>query len=130
MVIVLRVVAEDRHGLAHRGPDVVVVDARRHHADDHLEGARLRDLDLLDLEGVGRFALALLADDPGGHRLGQGAGLGADVGHVLDVNCHAVNRPPGSRAGGSYLAVAFVPPRPGDLCPGRVALRSWRPRTN
>ena len=62
-------VAHHRNGLAERGPHVVVVHARRHHAHDHLEGARLGYLDLLDLEGVLRFAEALLADHPGGHRL-------------------------------------------------------------
>ena len=73
-------------GLAERGPHVVVVHARGHHAHDHLEGARLGHLDLLELEGVARLALALLADDPGGHLLGQLAGLGADFGHVGQVN--------------------------------------------
>ena len=68
-------VAEDRDRLAERRPDVVEVDAGRHHPDDHLEGARLGDLDLLELEGVGRLALALLADHPGRHRLRQRAGL-------------------------------------------------------
>ena len=53
-------VAEDRDRLAERRPDVVEVDPRGHHADDHLEGAGLGDLDLLDLEGVLRLALALL----------------------------------------------------------------------
>ena len=73
MVAVLGVVAvaEDRDRLAERGPDVVEVDPRGHHADDHLEGARLGHLDLLDLEGVLGLALALLADHPRRHRLGQ-----------------------------------------------------------
>ena len=77
VVAVLRVVAvaEDRDRLAERRPDVVEVDARGHHADDHLEGPGLGDLDLLDLEGVLGLALALLADHPRGHRLRQGAGL-------------------------------------------------------
>ena len=81
VVAVLRVVAvaEDRHRLAERGPDVVEVHAGRHDADDDLEGRGLGDLDLLELEGVLRLALALLADDPGGHRLGQLAGLGVDT---------------------------------------------------
>jgi hypothetical protein len=69
-------VAHHRHGLAERRPHVVVVDPRGHHAHDHLERSRLGDLDLLDLEGVLRFAEALLADDPRGHRLRQLAGLG------------------------------------------------------
>ena len=60
VVVLLGVVAEHRDRHAARGPDVVEVDARRHHAHDHLERPRLRDLDLLDLEGVLRLALALL----------------------------------------------------------------------
>src|SRR6185436_2112434 len=66
-VVVLGVVAEHAHRHAERGPDVVVVHARGHHSDDDLHGARLGHLHLLDLEGVGRFALALLADHPGVH---------------------------------------------------------------
>ena len=54
-------VAEHRYRLAQRRPDVVVVHPGRHHPDDDLERAGLRDLDLLELEGVGRLALALLA---------------------------------------------------------------------
>jgi hypothetical protein len=46
--------------LAERRPDVVEVHAGGHDADDDLERARLGDLDLLDLEGVDRLALALL----------------------------------------------------------------------
>ena len=81
-------VAEDRDRLAERRPDVVEVDARRHHAHDHLEGAGLGDLDLLDLEGVLGLALALLADHPGGHRLGQLARLHVQLRHVGDVYGH------------------------------------------
>ena len=72
-------VLHHRHGLAERRPHVVVVHARGHHAHDHLEGAGLGDLDLLQLESVLRFAQALLADHPGGHRLGQLAGLGVNL---------------------------------------------------
>jgi len=68
-------VAEHRHGLAERGPHVVVVHAGRHHAHDHLERARLGHLDLLDLEGVTGLAEAVLADHPRGHLLGQLARL-------------------------------------------------------
>ena len=77
MVAKLRVVAiaHHGHGLAESSPDVVVVHAGRHHAHDHLEGAGLGHFDLLELEGVLRFAVALLTDDPGGHRLGQLARL-------------------------------------------------------
>jgi hypothetical protein len=82
-------VAPDPDRLAERGPDVVVVHARRHDPDDHLEGSGLRHLDLLELEGVARLTLALLADHPRGHRVrerprlhGQRAGLGqVDLGH-------------------------------------------------
>ena len=90
MVAVLGViaVAEHRDGLAERRPDVVEVDPCGHHADDHLEGAGLRDLDLLDLEGVLRLALAILADHPRGHRLGQGARLDVQLGDFGDVYGH------------------------------------------
>ena len=57
-------VAEDRDRLAERRPDVVEVHAGGHHAHDHLEGAGLGDLDLLELEGVLRLALALLRGSP------------------------------------------------------------------
>src|SRR3954452_823430 len=90
VVAVLRVVAvaEDRHRLAERGPDVVVVHARGHHPHDHLERARLRNLDLLELEGVRRLTLALLADDPCSHRLRERAGLGVHARNVRHVNSH------------------------------------------
>src|SRR5204863_3765051 len=74
--------------LAERRPDVVVVHAGGHHANDDLERAGLGDLDLLELEGVPRLAFALLADHPGRHRLGQLAGLGADMGHLRHINSH------------------------------------------
>src|SRR4051794_32984730 len=75
-------------GLAHRRPHVVVVDPGGHHAHDDLERAGLGNLDLLNLEGVRRLALALLADHPGGHRVRQLAGLGVDAGDLAGVNCH------------------------------------------
>ena len=90
MVAVLGVVAvlHDRDRLAERRPHVVVVHACGHHAHDHLERARLGHLDLLDLEGVLRFAVALLADHPRRHRAGQLAGLGVDGGDLLEIDCH------------------------------------------
>ena len=81
-------VAPDPDRLAERRPDVVVVHAGRHHAHDHLERARLGDLDLLELEGVLRLALALLADDPGRHRLGQLARLDVDLRDLLHIHRH------------------------------------------
>ena len=78
-------VAEHGDGLAERRPDVVEVDPGGHHPDDHLEGARLRQLDLLELEGVLGLALALGPDHPGGHRLRQLARLDVelrDLGYV------------------------------------------------
>jgi len=90
VVVLLGVVAEYRHGLAQRGPHVVVVDARRHHAHDHLEGAGLRDLDLLHLERVAGLTLALLADDPGGHRLGKLPGLHIYLGDLSQVDRHVL----------------------------------------
>ena len=79
VVVLVGVVAEHRDGLAERRPDVVEVHAGGHHAHDHLERAGLRDLDLLELEGVDRLALALLADHPGRHRRRELARLGLDV---------------------------------------------------
>ncbi len=81
-------VVEDRDRLAEGRPDVVEVDAGGHDAHDHLERARLGKLDLLDLEGVLRLALALLADDPCRHRLGQLARLDVELGNVLRVYGH------------------------------------------
>ena len=75
-------VVEDRDRLAEGGPDVVEVDAGGHHAHDHLEGAGLGQLDLLDLEGVLGLALALGTDHPGGHRLGQLARFDVELGNL------------------------------------------------
>ena len=88
VMVLLRVRAEDRHRLAQGRPDVVEVHAGGHDADDDLEGRGLGDLDLLDLEGVLGLALALLADDPGGHRGRQLARLGVDAGDLREVDGH------------------------------------------
>ena len=85
-MVLLGVVAENRYRLTERGPDVVEVDAGGHHPHDHLEGAGLRDLDLLQLEGVFRFALALLADYPRRHRLRQRPGLNVQLRNCTRVN--------------------------------------------
>ena len=87
-VVVLVVVAEDGDGLAERGPDVVEVHARGHHADGDLERAGLGHLHLLELEGVERLALALLADHPGGHGRRELAGLHLQLGHILRIDRH------------------------------------------
>src|SRR4051812_43595174 len=96
-------VAHDRDRLAERGPDVVVVHAGRHHAHDDLERARLGHLDLLELEGVLRLAQALLADHPGGHRLGQRAGLDVQLRHLRNVHGHGLaGYPPAAEVGSAY----------------------------
>ena len=82
-------VAPHAHWLAERRPHIVEVHAGRHHSDDHLERLRLGDLDLLDLERVGRLALALLADYPGRHRGGKLPWLGLDACDLTQVNGHS-----------------------------------------
>ena len=122
VVVLVGVVAEDRDRLAERRPHVVEVHAGGHHAHDHLERAGLGNLDLLDLEGVDGLALALLADDPRGHRLGQLARLCVDVCDLGQINghlefrsllalCH-VAAPGGVGADGTLLAVAVQVTRP------------------
>src|SRR4051794_41510901 len=81
-------VAPDPDGLAERRPDVVVVHAGGHHAHDHLERARLGHLDLLELEGVLRLALTLLANDPRRHRAGQLARLDVYLRDLRDIHRH------------------------------------------
>jgi hypothetical protein len=95
-------VREDRDRLAERRPDVVEVDARGHHADDHLERPRLGHLDLLDLEGVLGLALALGSDHPRRHRLGQGARLHVELRDLGYVYCHGP--PPGGLIGAGIVA--------------------------
>ena len=53
---------DDVDGDAHRGPDVVVVDARRHHVDEDIARAELGHRQRFLLEGVARLAEALGAD--------------------------------------------------------------------
>jgi hypothetical protein len=74
-------------------PHVVEVDAGGHHADGDLEGAGLRDVDLLELHGLDRLAEALLADHPGGHRGRQLTGFDVQLCDLADINGH-VGRPP------------------------------------
>src|SRR5205807_10401720 len=103
-------------------PDVVVVDACRHHADDHLERAGLGDLDLLDLERVLGLAETLLTDDPRRHRLRQLAGLCADVGYGLQIDRHVLWT---SLLGGvpTRDPTRVRPPRAGPGASGADALR-------
>ncbi len=95
VVAVLGMIAvlHHRHGLAQGGPHVVVVDPGGHHPHDHLERGGLGNLDLLKLESVLGFALALLPDDPCGHRGRQLAGLGVDLGDSLQIDCHGALEP-------------------------------------
>ena len=52
-----------------------------------------RYLHLLQLEGLGRLALALGADDPGGHRRGELAGLDVELGDLAGVDGHGRSLP-------------------------------------
>ena len=115
-------VAEDADGLAERGPDVVEVDARGHHPHDHLEGAGLRHVDLLDLEGVGRLALALLPDHPGGHLLGQLPGLHVELRNVCDLYCQVDSLRRLRTAG---IVVNPAPPRLRRRVSGSVPRRDY-----
>ena len=120
-------VAEHRDGLAERRPDVVEVHAGGHHADDHLEGAGLGDLDLLELEGVDRLALALLADDPGGHRLRQRArARSRSVATWLDVDCHVLRSSASVRSRSSGSADRTV--RDGRTQSSQKRSRGYQPR--
>ena len=88
MVAVLGVVAvaEDGDRPPERRPDVVEVDPGGHHPHDHLEGAGLGHLDLLEPEGVRRLPLALGANHPCGHPPRQLAGLDADARRLRYLN--------------------------------------------
>src|SRR5437763_1041019 len=94
-------VPEDRDRLAERRPNVVEVDAGGHHAHDHLERARLGELDLFELEGVLGLALAFGTYDPGGHRLRQLARLHVQLRDLRYVYGHGPPLGVG-KAGASY----------------------------
>ncbi len=68
-VVVRLVHVEHRDRHAERGPDAVVVDAGRHHHDQHVVAVELRHVDHLDLHGLFRLAMALAPDRPGVHLL-------------------------------------------------------------
>ena len=100
-------VAEHRDRLAERRPDVVEVDPGGHHPDDHLERAGLGHLDLLDLERVLGLALALLADHPRRHRLGQRPRLHVELRHLRYVYGHGS---PSGRWSGAADRTRLLPP--------------------
>src|SRR3954453_4776173 len=119
VMVLVRVVAEDRHGLAECGPDVVEVHARGHDPDDDLEGGGLRDLDLLDLEGVDGLALALLADHPRRHRLRELARLRRHLGDLGHIDCHVSDTSLGKFRGAEACSIR---PRRGPTLPAGA---SW-----
>ena len=63
------VAVECRDRLAERGPDAVVVDAGRHHQNEHFMGVELPGRHDLDLHGLVGRTVAILADRPGIHVL-------------------------------------------------------------
>jgi hypothetical protein len=85
-------------GHTSRRPDVVVVDAGRHHGDEDLTRSDRRDVHLLDLERVGGVSETLGPDDLGVHRgrhLAEGRKLTDrwDFRHGLSLSCFYMYRP-------------------------------------
>ena len=68
-VIGILVHVERRDRLAERRPDAIVVDARRHHENEHVVAVELPGRHDLDLHRLFRRPMPLLADGPGVHRL-------------------------------------------------------------
>ena len=68
-VIGILVHVERRDRLAERRPDAVVVDARRHHENEHVVAVERPGRHDLDLHRLFRRPVPLLADGPGVHRL-------------------------------------------------------------
>ena len=66
---------DDVDGHAQRGPDVVVVHARRHHVNEHVPRPDLGHLDLFLLESVGGLAETFGTDQLSDHALGHVAEL-------------------------------------------------------
>ena len=85
-VIGILVHVERRDRLAERRPDAVVVDARRHHENEHVVAVELPGRHDLDLHRLFRRPVPLLADGPGVHRLRHMAERGnfADLVEILD----------------------------------------------
>ena len=67
----LLVDVEHRDGLAEAGPDAVVVDAGRHHEDQHLVGCDLGRGDDFELHCCLRTSLPFATDRPGVHVFGD-----------------------------------------------------------
>src|SRR5439155_17132185 len=82
----LHALADDVERIAERGPHVVVVDAGRHHVDQHLVGTEGRRGNHFALPRVARFTEAVLAHDERVHPLRDLTERGSltkieDVGH-------------------------------------------------
>ena len=60
---------EGGNGFAEAGPDAVIVDAGRHHEDEHFVGGDLRGRDDFELHGGLGTAMAFAPDRPGVHGL-------------------------------------------------------------
>ncbi len=85
-VVGILVHVERRDRLAERRPDAVVVDARRHHENEHVVAVERPGRHDLDLHRLFRRPVALLADGPGVHRLRHVAERGnfADLVEILE----------------------------------------------
>src|SRR5262249_30284801 len=77
--------ADHVDGRAERGPDVVVVDAGRHHVDQHLVRSDAGRRDHLALPGVVRLAEAILPDATRVHLRRHDAELGA-VTEIVEIS--------------------------------------------
>ena len=119
MVGVLVHVADRRDRRAERGPDAVVVDAGRHHEDQHVVAVELPGRHHLDLHGRVGLAVALLADGPGVHVLRHMAER-RDLADLVEVL-------PGGARGGAELRLGVLG---GGACvdvrPVLDAVRRWR----
>ena len=108
------VIVEGRDRPAQGRPDAVVIDARRHHQNQHLVGADARRFDDLELHGLLGLAMALLADRPGERRNfpnlikvlqgGGGGGLAHPCGSLQIIGGSPPSAP---RAGARRILVVF-----------------------
>ena len=100
----------DRH--AERGPHAVVVDARRHHEDEHVVAVELPGRQHLDLHGLVGRAVALGADRPRVH-LGGHVAERRDLADLVQVLVRCAGATAGAataarRMGTTLLAPAAV----------------------